>query len=384
MKEKQNNNQSIEFSIEHMDSLGQGVSKLDNRILFVPKTLPEEKGSATVYRHKGKVSFAQLSELSASSPERIKPDCEYFEKCGGCQYLHTNYENELSLKVASFQRELQLFLRKHPNVSNEVALQLHPAPNRFGYRNRVQLHYDLEKNRIGFHQTDAFNITPISSCLVANEAINIYLQDLMENQRWTELVTKQMPKQGHLEIYEINGKIQVSLNQAYAASGFSQVNPAMNQVLKESVFNLAAKYQNNSSVVDLFGGNGNLTNQLTDKKVSIFDQFTQTQQNTSMKNFFDINLYQKQAVQVVKNHLKNETISLLVLDPPRTGLANLNEFVKLLKPKECAYISCNYQTQFRDLSLLAQIHKIKLTAVELFDFFPGTRHLESMISFETN
>jgi 23S rRNA (uracil1939-C5)-methyltransferase len=365
-----------------MDSLGQGVSKLDNRIIFVPKTLPGERGLATVYRSKGKVSFAQLDQITAPSPHRIKPECEYFAKCGGCQYLHTDYQHEFEFKLAAFNRDWEIFLKHNSNISFSKKISLHPAQNRFGYRNRIQLHYNVEKKQLGLHQADSNIIENTEKCLVAGTALNQKLTKLLTDQHWLSILPSEAPKIGHIELYEQRNNVSVSFNQNYASQGFSQINSSMNQKLKNCIKQMANGLSADSVVIDLFGGNGNLSEDLVEQKVYILDQFTHAKKSTDRKTFVDINLYGSDVLNLLQKKFKGMKIDLLILDPPRTGLSNLAQFLKILKPRQVAYISCNYQTQLRDLNAVQKDQKININEVLLFDFFPGTKHLETLCYFD--
>ena len=92
------------FLIEHLDPLAQGVDKTSDKITFIPKTLPDEVGIAEVKSSAKGVRFAKLVELSKKSQIRIKPECPHFDSCSGCDYLHTNYENEIIFKGKVLKR----------------------------------------------------------------------------------------------------------------------------------------------------------------------------------------------------------------------------------------------------------------------------------------
>jgi len=69
-----------------------------------------------------------------------------------------------------------------------------------------------------------------------------------------------------------------------------------------------------------------------------------------------------------------------VVDPPRAGMKP-KALAALLtrKPRQIVYVSCDPATQMRDLkSFLAAGYE--LTAVQPFDLFPQTRHLECVIT----
>ncbi|HLP01929.1 MAG TPA: methyltransferase domain-containing protein, partial [Opitutaceae bacterium] len=70
----------------------------------------------------------------------------------------------------------------------------------------------------------------------------------------------------------------------------------------------------------------------------------------------------------------------VVIDPPRRGCDEL--FLRQLVaygPRAIVYVSCDPATQMRDLALL-QPAGYALTAVQPFDLFPQTRHLECVIT----
>lgn len=69
---------------------------------------------------------------------------------------------------------------------------------------------------------------------------------------------------------------------------------------------------------------------------------------------------------------------LVVLDPPRAGVGFPTlKLLTGLRPKQICYVSCHPPTLARDLSFLVQ-HGYALTALDVFDLFPQTAHLESV------
>jgi 23S rRNA (uracil1939-C5)-methyltransferase len=81
--------------------LGQGVSKSDGVVTFVAGTLPDETGTAMVYKRARGVQFARLQQLEHSADNRVESVCPHFDQCPGCQFLHTDYASELAYKKAT-------------------------------------------------------------------------------------------------------------------------------------------------------------------------------------------------------------------------------------------------------------------------------------------
>ncbi len=75
---------------------------------------------------------------------------------------------------------------------------------------------------------------------------------------------------------------------------------------------------------------------------------------------------------------KNEVPEVVIMDPPRAGSdeAFLSALV-YAGPKKVVYISCNPETQARDIRYLAN-HGYKITAMQPVDLFPFTDHVENI------
>ena len=70
---------------------------------------------------------------------------------------------------------------------------------------------------------------------------------------------------------------------------------------------------------------------------------------------------------------------ILIVDPPRAGLhPKVVQQIADLRPERFVYVSCNPQTQARDLKLLKEIYSIEF--VQPVDLFPHTYHVESVAS----
>ncbi|MCD6397553.1 MAG: class I SAM-dependent RNA methyltransferase [Spirochaetaceae bacterium] len=380
--------EKINFKIEHIDPLGQGVSK-ENEIAFIEKTLPGEEGSAVVYRKAKGVVFGKLNSpqnLTIKSPDRIEPECSHFYECRGCQYLHTNYKTELKFKTESLHRMFDRLLPEY------VEIKTHSAKNRFGYRNRVQIHYNLEKNEFGLISSHSEQLINASECLLPSASVSKAVINLYKNNRWKEIVENNADKAGYFEVYLKAGETipEISVNKPYAEGGFTQVNNEMGKVLTDLVTSLYNKYLINMSepmVMDIFGGNGNLSKNFKNARIKIYDRYTPKQSaelnNKSNKEFISIDLYKHNPVNKLQQSLGRESSSspdLIVFDPPRAGVKFIDSYIEKLDSSYIFYISCDPSTLKRDT--LKIIDKYNILGMHLIDLFPGTRHFETLIVFK--
>lgn len=359
---------NIHFNIQHLDSLGQGVFKTDTDVFFIKKTLPLEKGEASFMAKSKGVHFYKLEQIHERSHLRQDSPCPHFEQCGGCDFLHTSYESELDFKKNALMRMVQKLPIKKPEIT------VHRAPDRLHYRNRIQLHYDKSKKQIGFLSVER-KILDTRQCQILNNDVEKTYQRLLENDYWLKLV-EQAPKTGHIEIYHN----KISVNKPYAEGGFSQVYEQMNQVLKTLI---AQKISNELSqknyLIDLFGGNGNLSDQLPFAFKWVVDFYPKVPESSANVQFTNQDLYDAKAISTLKktqDKLKFFECDLMLIDPPRSGLKNINEFLMHFFPKKAVYVACQASSLVRDLSTLHPQYEIE--EIHLVDLFPSTHHFETI------
>lgn len=362
-----------DFRIEHIDPIGQGVSKQEGIVTFVKKSLPNEVVTADVFSQKKGVQFARLIEVKTPSPERKTPDCPHFNECNGCDYQHTSYEKELEYKKNALQRHMFKF--------PEISITTHGAKRRLGYRNRLQLHYDKKKKVMGLMNYKQ-EIVPVPDCKIVDPSVAYELRALYAENNWLKVVEKE-PFKGHLELYSKDNNlgghnVKVSLNRPYANGGFTQVNSEMNEKLRVFIQKKAEEIIPPKAVVyDLFGGNGNLTVKFRNPTL-VVDKYRTTPSPSAHQKFFSLDLYDKGAIKSLIG-LKATGYprpDWLIIDPPRSGLKNLNEFLNEFKPDGFIFIACEATSFTRDtLGILSQYD---LVSVDIFDLFPSTQHFETI------
>ncbi len=376
------------FKIERIDPLGQGVAlgvDQNDKITFIPKTLPGEEVKATIVQEKGKkVQFAELDKIETKSPSRQDPACPHFGECQGCSFLHTDYKNEVQ-----FKKEAYSYLFK--NLIEPEKITYVEAPSRLGYRNRIQLHYDLENDLLGFKNRTG--IHPVKECLIAHPIVKEKLNELYLENSWQDLLSKNDPFEGHIEIILRDGVAQVAVNKPYSDGGFTQVFDEMGLKAREIIESFLNEGDfapsSENATLELFGGYGFLSENLQGPKVLCDSSEDPTFDLAAETNFVGMNLYGKWATAkiakvVAKKEKEFPTIKKwnLIVDPPRSGLKTIDQFTQLKELKgrtpKMAYLSCHPQSQKRDLETLLNDPSWTLEKLVFLDFFPATHHLESL------
>jgi 23S rRNA (uracil1939-C5)-methyltransferase len=166
-------------------------------------------------------------------------------------------------------------------------------------------------------------------------------------------------------------KFQVS------AGAFFQVNRHLLNELVETVTSGAS----GETAVDLYAGVGLFATALAGKNSHIFAvEASQTAYADLRKNVpANVKAVGARSEDYLKSRPLRKRPNLVVIDPPRTGLgkAVVRSLVEL-GAEQLRYVSCDPATLARDLaSLLAAGYKIE--EAHLFDLFPQTYHIESVM-----
>ena len=106
-------------------------------VVMVPFSLPGERIRARVFRNHQNYSEADLVAVLTPSPHRIpSPRCPLFGRCGGCQYQHLVYAEQLEWK-----RRQVAGLLLHMAGVEFVVTPVIGSPRQFGYRSKITPHF---------------------------------------------------------------------------------------------------------------------------------------------------------------------------------------------------------------------------------------------------
>lgn len=170
------NVQTEKILVEKVVGGGLGLGHLENgMVVMLPYVLPgEEIVLKPRQRHK-KHMEAELLEVITPSSRRITPPCPHFMICGGCDFQHADYAYQLELKE-TILREHLLTTKVIDSDSLEKVLEPpQPAPEPFGYRQRLRLQVD-ETGSYGFFRHRSHDVERIGSCPLARPEIHLVME----------------------------------------------------------------------------------------------------------------------------------------------------------------------------------------------------------------
>lgn len=390
----------MNVKIEKMDDFGRGIAYINDKVVFVPKTIVDDIVDIKIMSEKKKYSIAKVNEIINPSKLRIPFKCPYFDICGGCSLQNVEYRIELEYKLQKINN-----LLKKNKIDYQVK-DIIKSAKRYNYRNKVSL--KIEDNIIGYYEKDTHNIVEINKCFLLNDAINDVIDDLprlsiingsviirsnLKGELLLIIYTDKLNKDGIKYLvnkHRISGivlndkcifgsdflvdkiddyKFKISYN------SFFQVNP---YICKE-LFKIVKDYTKDANnLIDLYSGVGTLSivakeNASSVLGVEIIDNAAINAKTNAMLNGVSNISFVASDTNKIISYLEGK--DFVIVDPPRSGLTSkVIEGIKKYQVKNILYVSCDPNTLMRDLNLLLTDYKI--IEFKLLDMFPNTYHVE--------
>lgn len=177
------------------------------------------------------------------------------------------------------------------------------------------------------------------------------------------------------------------LHMHFEAGGFCQVNQEQNTALINCLMEWA-ELSEKERVLDLFCGMGNFTLPMAKqafhatgmdiKRSSIRSARNNAAENHIPNCVFD----QKSALEGIRSLVTDrQKFDLVLLDPPRQGCADVIPYIAKTGAGQIIYISCDPATLSRDLLLLKE-EGYAIERIKMFDMFPQTHHMETMVRLQ--
>ena len=394
---------------------GEGVCRVNGKIVFVPYTLRGEKVMGEIEDNRSSFSRGKLIKIKEASRLRETPPCPYFGECGGCTYQHTNYQNELKIKKELLSSQLK-------KIGIDLDVKVVNSPFEYGYRNKIRLF--VGENGLSLKKRASGSLCKIDKCLLVSqemnraiEIINSFILARNLNSEYKEVVLRQEGENlivnfftskkntkinyqglilrlgknfGIFQTYNGETEHKIGLNAleseefglkcSFKPSTFHQVN----RFLTKELYKKAIDSIVGDVVVNCYSGAGVLSGALAvNGKRVIGIELGQNEHNDAEilkdeNSLFYLTNLKGDCAEVLPK--LNEKIHSIIVDPPRSGMDKrvintLNNF----NFKRLVYISCNSATLVRDLE---RLQGFKVLEIYIFDMFARTGEYEVLVVLE--
>jgi 23S rRNA (uracil1939-C5)-methyltransferase len=395
---------------------GMGVGKHDGKIIFADLVLPEEEALVEITETKKKFNKADVLKILKKSKWRVEPTCPYFSKCGGCQIMHLDYAKQLEQKKKRVLDQLKKTLAITPTF------EIQKSPNPLHYRNKIEL--KLVEDQLGFYEKQSHVIVDINHCAIAKGALNeaiaflqkeksdlkgVYKITLRTNNKEDQLtcilhtenkIEKRFFEKFSKEVKSVVGIIVKNGKKTDLVFGrreveetilgkkffvdceaFLQVNLLQAEKLYQEILS-TIQPKKGDVILDAYCGIGILATLLAMHQAEVIGMDIVSQAIDSAnknKEQYQLNDLKFHVSAFENNRLSLSAVNWLILNPPRGGLdPRALKKVQHNQIPNLIYVSCDPATLARDLSVLYQLG-YQVEKGELFDLFPQTMHVETLV-----
>lgn len=383
---------NLEVEIISLDHFGRGIAKKDKPI-FIDNALVGEIVVIEITKDKKKYSEGKVIKYIKKSPLRVKSNCPYYEKCGGCDLLHLGYKEQLKYK----ENKVAEVIQKFGNVGNINAI----VPTvQYNYRNKVTLHVN---RKLGYYQKKSYDLIFIDSCLIADSKINNIIKKLnnIDLNTITKIVIRVTSNESMLIVEK--GIIDIKLfddidtiivdNKVLKGKGYiiEEINNLkfvispnsffqVNRLGMINIYDQVLKYvDNDTNVLDLYCGTGTIGIYLAHKVKHVLgveineSAIKDALKNKEINHLNNVDFKLGDVGSVLNEN--NFKADIIIVDPSRSGLDNLTiKNIINIKPNKLIYVSCDPVTLARDLKLLSKDYDV--VEITPFDMFSNTYHVE--------
>lgn len=389
-------NDIYEVTINDEDDVGNGITRIDNFVVFVPYALKDEKIKVKIIKLNKRFATGKIEEIIIKSDRRECVKCKSFNECGGCSFLHLSFLEEKKKKIS--------FINKLFNTNIKEIL----TNNEYNYRNKATFH--VKDGKIGYYSENTNDLVEFDNCLLLDDRINKIYNTLknMNLSDITEVVVRTSKKnimvifkgeKENFNIEELINKINIdsiylndkliygnayiieelsNIKYSIYPNAFFQVNTENMKIMYDKVKEYAGS---GDKLLDLYCGTGTIGIYLKDNFREVTgievnkEAILNANINKNLNNLNDINFICGDA-----SIAKNNNYDVIVVDPPRNGLSKkVIDFLNKSNAKTIVYVSCNPKTLKRDLDLLS---KYKMKKLECINMFNKTKHCEVITALD--
>ena len=389
-------NDIYEVIINDEDDIGNGITRIDNFVVFVPYALKDEKIGIRITKVNKRFATGKIEKIITKSDRRECVKCKSFNECGGCSFLHLSFLEEKKRKIN--------FINKLFNTNIKEIL----TNNEYNYRNKATFH--VKDGKVGYYSESTNDLVEFDNCLLLDDRINevysilkninlsgisevvvrtsknsvmVIFKGEKEDFNYDELINNIKIDSIYLNNKLLYGSAYIieeldNIKYSIYPNAFFQVNTENMKIMYDKVKEYAGS---GDKLLDLYCGTGTIGIYLKDNFREVTgievnkEAILNANINRGLNNLTGINFICGDA-----SIAKNNNYDVIVVDPPRSGLSKkVIDFLNKSNAKTIVYVSCNPKTLKRDLDLLA---KYSMTKLECINMFNKTKHCEVITSLE--
>lgn len=387
----------MEVKIIDIDHKGNGIARVDNKIVFIPKSITGDVVDIDIVKGHKKYDEGRVKCVIQSSDDRIESLCPYYKICGGCNISTLNYGKQLEYKK---NKVINIFNRY---LNMDINPEIIGSDDRYEYRNKVT--FQCKDGNVGLVSIDN-ELISIDKCVLVSDRVN-ELYNVICNEDLTNIRKIIIKECDNGLILVLDGKMNIDNIKDKCLSiycdgncacknddGYINIGDIKYRVSKDSFFQVNTKnisrlydvvvkygdFKNTDKVIDLYCGVGSISLYVSKYVDSVLgieiieDAIKDAKENAELNGINNVKFVCGDVSKLVDNNVSG---NIVIVDPPRVGLDNHTiDVLNNMNIDKLIYVSCDPMTLVRDLCML---DNYEIKDITLVDMFPQTHHVESVV-----
>ena len=171
-------NQLHTVTITGYSAEGMGIARVNSQVVFVHGAVRGEECVIRILKVLKNIAFARVEEILHPADGRQEPDCPHYPACGGCDFRHLTYKEELEAKRIRVQDALQRI-----GGADIAVTEILGSEETVHYRNKSQFPVSSQ-GKAGFYRARSHDVIPTTECLLQSpqsgkiaKAVEEYLRE---------------------------------------------------------------------------------------------------------------------------------------------------------------------------------------------------------------
>ena len=386
----------MEVKIIDLDHKGNGIAKIDNKIIFVPKCIVGDIVNIDIIKKHKKYDEGRIRKLISKDEDRIDSLCPYYDICGGCNISNLTYDKQLEYK----KNKVKNIFKRYLNI--DINPDIIGSDNRYEYRNKITYQCN---NKLGLVSINN-DVINIDKCYLVSDNVNklyelINKEDLSKVEK---VIIKECDnglildivgdinidnlKDMCLSIY-INNNCVYKIDDGYISIGSVKYIVSPNSFFQVNTKNISKLYDvvlkygcfnKDDDVIDLYCGVGSISLYVSKYVKNVLgieivsDAIIDANKNALINNIDNVKFICGDVSKLIDDNVYGNKI---IVDPPRVGLDNHTiDILNQVNVDKLIYVSCDPMTLVRDIK---KLDRYEIKDITLVDMFPQTHHVESVV-----
>ena len=163
---------NISVEIKRLGINGEGIGYYNRLAIFIPGGIPGERCDVEITSVSEKMAYAKIIDIKNVSKDRCEPKCKYYNRCGGCNTMHINYNKMGDFKRDRVIESITRYTDLNPRSFEVKKTVLMQNPYNYRFKASLPVRKFNDNATVGLYSVDGKEVIYIDGCMNQADQIN--------------------------------------------------------------------------------------------------------------------------------------------------------------------------------------------------------------------